>query len=183
MYRSPGLVAEVFDISPTFPSPLFYNIENVTLADWLSFDDNEMTDQNFQTFLQQITDSYGIANIGQHYLQYAADSPDIISVFDFTQTYGPNAIVLAEEVNELPSPEPGSVNWKSMIATSGGLAQVILDIYTNGGEPPSSQVRIPRYVMCSARLNVEFFSVRLDQETLRSNSLHCIVSAQLLTPK
>ena len=171
MYRSPGLVAEVFDISSAFPSPLFYHVENLALADWL----DDMSDETFP--------EYGIEQIGQYYRQYDASGVDIQDVFDFTQTYGPNAIVMAFSVNELPSPDPGNSNWMSMVATSGDLAQVILDVSTNGGEPPSSPVKIPRYVMCSTRLNVEFFSVRLDQETFRSHSPHSIVSAQLLTPK
>jgi hypothetical protein len=167
----------VFDISPTFPSPLFYNIENVTLADWLSHDDSNLDD--WQEFVQQITDTYGIEHIGQHYFQKGANG--LTPVWDFI-AYGPNAIASAKVVGDLPSPEPGSVDWQHLTVTSGVLAHDILNIYTNGGEPPS-QVRIPRSVMCSARLNVAFFSVRPDQETLRSNSPHCIVSARLLTPK
>jgi hypothetical protein len=151
LYRSTGAVAEVFDLSPTFPSPLFYNIQNVTLADWLSYDSNDD-----QIFFQQITDSYGIEDIGQQYFQNGANG--LIPVCDFRKEHRSDAIALAVVlvVGNLPSPYSGSVDWQHLYVTSGSLAQEILLLYTDGGEPPS-QVRIPRSVMCSARLNVAFF--------------------------
>ena len=172
MYRSAGAVVEVFDMSPTFPSPLFYNIQNVTLADWLNYDG---TDD--QVFFQQITDSYGIEDIGKQYYQNGANG--LVQVWDFTQRDRPDAIATAVVVGSLASPYSGSVDWQHLNVTSGGLAQEILLLYTAGGEP-HSQVSIPGFVMCSARLNAASFSVRLDQGTFRSNSPHNIVSAQLL---
>jgi len=49
-------------------------------------------------------------------------------IWDFRQVYGPNAIALAEVVGDLPSSEPGSVDWLHLTVTSGGLAQDILRI-------------------------------------------------------
>ena len=170
--RSAGAVAEVFDISPTYPSPLFYDIQNVTFADWLSYDGNDD-----RVFFQQITDCYGIEDIGQQYFQNGENG--LIPVWNFTQLNRPDAFATGVVVGSLPSPYSGSIDWQHLYVTSGSLAQEILLLYTDGGEPPS-QVRIHRSVTCCVRLKVAFVSVRLDQETFRSNSPHSIVSAQLL---
>jgi len=131
-YTSTGAVVEVFDISPTFPSSVFYDVQNLAFADWLSYDGDNPYDPNF---IQQIADSYGIEPIGQHYFQNGANG--LTPIWDFRQVYGSNAIALAKEAGDLPSPEPGSVDWLHLTVSSGGLAQDILRLYTNGGEPPS----------------------------------------------
>jgi hypothetical protein len=133
----------VFDISPTFPSPLFYNVQEVTLADWKSYDGNDNPTDD-QVFFQQITDSYGIEDIGQQYFQNGANG--LTPVWDFRQEHRPDAIASAEVVQYIPSPELGSVQWQHLTVTSGSLAQDILLLYTDGGEPPS-QVIIPRSVV------------------------------------
>jgi hypothetical protein len=154
LYRSTGAVAEVFDISPIFPSPWFYDVQRVTLAEWKSYDGNDNPTDD-QVFFKLVTDAYGIEDIGQQYFQNGANG--LVPVWDFTQVYGPNAdaIALGVVVGSLLSPDSGSVDWQHLYVTSGSLAQEILLVYTDGGEPPS-QVRIPRSVMCSARLNVAF---------------------------
>ena len=179
MYRSIGAVANLFDISTIYPSPLFYNVTNLAFEDWVNYDSDDPNDPNFS---HHITDFYGAEPIGQNYFQTGTDG--LTPVWDFSQSYGATAVALAKVVGDLPSPDsdPGSVDWQHLTVTSGSLAQDILLLYTDGGEPPS-QVKILRSVMCSARLNVALFSVRLDQETFRSNLPHNIVSAQLLRPK
>ena len=173
----------MYDIGPIYPrpgsTPLFYNVQNLVFADWLTYDGYNFTEQITESY----SEYYGIELVGQHYFQNSTTGNGLTPVWDLTQTYGPNAIALAEVVGDLPSPDsdPGSVDWQHLTVTSGSLAQEILLLYTDGGEPPS-QVKIRRSVMCSMRLNVARFSVRLDQETSRSNSPHSIVSAQLLTP-
>jgi hypothetical protein len=145
----------VFDISSIFPSPLFDHIEGVTLAKWTSYDGNDNPTDD-QVFFKQITDAYGIQDIGQQYFQNGADG--LTPVWDFAQVYGPNAIAYAEVDKSVASPawSPDSgVDWQHLDVTSGSLAQEILLVYTDGGEPPS-QVRIPRSIKCSARLDVAF---------------------------
>jgi hypothetical protein len=171
LYRSTGAVVEVFDISPTYPSSEFYNVQNLAFEDWQAYVGDNPYDPNF---IQQISDAYYIDVVGQHYFQNGVDG--LTPVWDFRQVYGPNAIALGKVVGDLPSTDAGSVDWLHLTVSSGDLAQDILRVYTVGGDPPS-QVSIPRSVMCSARLNVAFFSVRLDQETFRSNLPHSIVSA------
>jgi hypothetical protein len=153
----------VFDISSLFPSvlTLFSDIQGGALATWTSYDGNDNPTDD-QVFFKQVTKAYGIQDIGQQYFRNGADG--LTPVWDFTQVYGPNAIAYAELVGSVsssltPSPEldspSGSVDWQYLDVTSGSLAQEILLVYTDGGEPPS-QVRIPRSIKCSARLNLAF---------------------------
>ena len=174
-----GDFAYLYDISPLYTrsSPSFYNVQNLAFVDWLGGHaiDRQIT--------QQIADSFGIEIVGVLNSQSTAGS--LAPVWDLTQTYGSNAIAFGKVVGDLPSPywDPGNVDWLHLTVTSGGLAQDILRVYTNGGEP-LSHVSVFLSVMCTARLNVAYFrGVTLDQQTFRSHSPHSIVSAQLLTPK
>jgi len=128
-YTYTGASDNVFDISPLYPSPLFYNVQNLAYADWLSY-------EGFN-FAQHITDTYGAELVGRHFFEY--DANGLTPVWNFTEVYGPSAVALGVVVGDLPSPDsdPGSVDWQHLYVTSGSLAQEILLIYTNGGEPPS----------------------------------------------
>ena len=177
LYRSIGDYAYLYDISPIYTpsSPLFYNVQNIAFANWLNYHDP-----------RQIAFDYGIEIVGQYYFQNSTNG--LTPVWNLTQTYGPNAIAFAMVVGDFSSPDSplpdsdGNVDWLYLTVTSGDFAQDILRVYTNGGETPN-QVIVFLSVICTARLNVAFFSVYLDQETFWSNSPHSIVSAQILTSK
>jgi hypothetical protein len=156
LYRSIGAFAYLFDISPIYSRapPLFYNVQDLAFENWVN--------NNSYDF---INDYYGAKPIGQHYFQSGKQTgtDGVAPVWDFTEAYGPTAMAYAEVVGDLPSPDsdPGSVDWQQLTVTAGVLAQDILRVYTNGGEPPN-QVSVFLSVMCTARLNA-FFSVCLDQ--------------------
>jgi hypothetical protein len=134
LYRSIGAFANLFDISTIYPSPLFYNVTNLAYEDWVNYDGSN--------FGQHITDYYGAKPIGLHYYQTGTNG--LTPVWDFSLAYGPTAVASAKVVGDIPSPDsdPGSVDWLHLTVTSGSLAQDILLLYTDGGEPPE-QVRIP----------------------------------------
>jgi hypothetical protein len=151
--RSIGAYANVFDISHIYPSPVFYGISNLAYEDWVNYDGDNPYDTNF---VQQITDTYGAKPIGQHYYK-TGDTNGFTLVWDFSVLYGTTAVADAEVVGDLPSPDsdPGSVDWLQLTVTSGSLAQDVLLIYTDGGEPPEQVKNSPICnVQCATKCGV-----------------------------
>lgn len=121
----------MFDISPLFPSPEYYSVQDDLFFGWVGYDGDDPNDPNLTL---QITDNFGISHLGQHYF-IDNGSGGIAPVWDFRDTLGSDAVVVAALVADLPEPSP-NVDWLSLDNVSGGLADDILRIYTVGGDPP-----------------------------------------------
>lgn len=149
MYRSTGAVVQIFDTTNLFPSFEFYQIQDLAYLEWVAYSNDDPYDPNLA---QQFTDTYGIQSLGQHYFIDSADQNapkgTITPVWDFRETKGPNALVLANVTGDLPSPSAGppSVDWVELTALSGDLANYILRLYTVGGVQPT-EVSIYRSVI------------------------------------
>ena len=123
----------MFDISILFPSPDYYAIQDALYIGWAGYDGNDPYDPNL---IQQITDTYGIPTIGEHY--FISDNNGGISpVWDFRSTLGSDAVVVATVTEDLPSPAGNpNVDWLSLDAVFGDLASNVLRLYSVGGDPP-----------------------------------------------
>lgn len=118
-----------------FPGFDFYAIQNALYIGWMRYDGDDPFDPNL---IQQITGDYGIPPIGTHFfISDNSNDGGIQPVWDFRATLGPNAVVVANVIQDLPSPNgPPNVDWLHLNAISGNLASDILRVYSVGGDPP-----------------------------------------------
>jgi hypothetical protein len=124
-------VVQVFDITPLFPSPEYYAIQDDLFFGWAGYEGDDPNDPNLTL---QISDDFGIPHIGLHYF-IGDDKGGIAPVWDFRDTLGPNAVIVAAVTADLPEPFP-DVDWLSLDNVSGDLADFVLRLYAVGGDPP-----------------------------------------------
>ncbi|KAA1472028.1 hypothetical protein DENSPDRAFT_880953 [Dentipellis sp. KUC8613] len=139
-YSNTGAVAELFDISCLFKTPIFGSIQDIVFAAWSEFPDDIP--------ITAIETGFRILGnpdvLGQHYFVKnpsgaAGNSP----VFDFTSSGqfngNKNAFILAAKSGDIPSPDSKSdVDWLSLNRVSGELADQVFRVETRGGQPPTS---------------------------------------------
>lgn len=92
-------------------------------------------------YSQLLKSHYEISPYGEYY--FVEQNGSLIPVWDLrsTEAYAgnPNAIVYAQKVKNVPSPEGSyNVDWVELKKMSGGLANVIYRVDTVEGQPPST---------------------------------------------
>ena len=87
--------------------------------------------------MRLIKDQFKIHVKGQHY--FVSQNGTLVPVWDLRSSGGPNAIVFAQKVKDVPSPNgPQNVDWLELKKVSGDLANLIYRVDTVKGQPPTT---------------------------------------------
>jgi len=94
-----------------------------------------------QGLVQLMKDRYNLNVQGQHY--FVQQGSQLVPVWDFTHSGenagNSNAIVFAERVASAPSPGGSyNVDWAEFKKSSGNLANLVYQVDTVEGQPPST---------------------------------------------
>jgi hypothetical protein len=130
-YASAGAVAEVFDISCLYGTPLFDQIADKAIQIWKS----APASVTVEKIIEYIPDVSVV--LGQHYFvpNAGATSPK----WDFTSSGNSDAFVLGAKVGGLTAPTgKQDVDWLQLKNNGGGLADAIYRTDTKEGQPPAS---------------------------------------------
>ncbi|KIP06971.1 hypothetical protein PHLGIDRAFT_71863 [Phlebiopsis gigantea 11061_1 CR5-6] len=138
-FSSTGAVAELFDISCL--SEVTYEVlTDLTFAAW--------KDAPSSITVQKVIDELDIFHpafvLGQHYfIVNPITGSGLSPKWDFTsasEAYHPDAFVVGAKTGDVPAPTAPQTNvdWLSLSATQGELAQQVFRVETRGGQPPSS---------------------------------------------
>ena len=135
----------------------FSSIQNDAYNYWKSYSSSDP----FETGYSQLLKShYDISPYGSYY--FVEQNGSLIPVWDLTSTWpyagNPNAIVYAQKVKNVPSPQGSyNVDWVELKKMSGELANVIYRVDTVQGQPPST-VSSSLDLCCAVQLTFLFFS-------------------------
>ena len=167
-FRSTGAVAELFDIS-CLPSATYSGLTDLAFAAW------NAAPPSFT--VQEVISDLGLLHpafvLGQHYfivnpLTGAGLSPK----WDFTsasEAGHPSAFVVGAKTGDVPAPaDPETdVDWLSLSAAQGALAQQVFRVETRGGQPPASVSGLLAGPPPGTRGLVRFASARRARRTSR----------------
>ncbi len=128
----------MYDISCLYGTPELSTIQYDAFDDW---NDHWSSDPFEPEFSQLLKRHYGITVDGKYY--FVKENGSLIPVWDLTSTGpyagNPDAIVYAQKVKSVPSPDgPHNVDWVELKKMSGGLANLIYRVDTVQGQPPST---------------------------------------------
>ncbi|KAF8888600.1 putative malate dehydrogenase [Infundibulicybe gibba] len=139
-YTNIGAVAELFDISCLYNAPAFGNIQDIAYDIW-RVSPPAVTPEEVIALLHSAKTP---EILGQHY--YVPNPLTGVGVnpkWDFTSqganAGNPNAFVVAAKVSGLSAPTGTSdIDWVSLSALTGELAQQVYRVDTKGGQPPAT---------------------------------------------
>jgi hypothetical protein len=149
----------MLDISCLYGKPEFSTIQNDAFNDWdacPSFDPLE------PGLVQEMKNHYGITEDGSYY--FVNQNGSLVPVWDLRSNGpfagNPNAIVFAQKIKSIPSPDgPVNVDWTELKKSSGGLANLIYRVNTVQGQPPPTVSSSLKFCL-SYLINVIFFVVQ-----------------------
>ncbi|KZT25687.1 hypothetical protein NEOLEDRAFT_1241563 [Neolentinus lepideus HHB14362 ss-1] len=129
-----GAVAELFDISCLYNTPLFDPISNAAFAAW------NVTPEAPLDLISAFSGNPIV--LGQHYFIPSPTGSGVSPKFDFTSAREkghPEAFVVGAKVGDLPAPTgKGDVDWLQLKSVQGELASTVYRLQTRGGQPPAS---------------------------------------------
>ena len=129
----------MYDISCLEVDLEFAVIQEDAYDYWNSYGSSDPFESGYS---QLLNDHYNISSYGSYY--YIEQNGSLVPVWDFRSTYAgnPNAIVYAQMVKNVPSPDGSSnVDWMELNKSSGDLVNInIYIVETMQGQPPSSTV-------------------------------------------
>ena len=128
----------MFDMSCRIGTPAFSTIQNDAFNDWAAISSSDPWDPEL---VQVMEDQHGVTLAGEYY--FVKQNGTLIPVWDATSTGpfagNPDAIVFAQKVQNIPSPDgPENVDWVELKKLSGDLATQIIRVETVQGQPPST---------------------------------------------
>ncbi|THH00864.1 hypothetical protein EW026_g1722 [Hermanssonia centrifuga] len=138
-YTNVGALAELFDISCLSPS--YY--DDVTDAAW-SVWEHAPADITAADVIAALAPYHLSFVLGQHYfITNPITGSGLSPKWDFTsasEAGNPDAFVVGARTGDIPSPTDPAVNidWLSLSAVQGALADQIFRVQTRGGQPPTS---------------------------------------------
>jgi hypothetical protein len=137
-FDSVGVYAQMYDISCLYGTPELSTIQYDAFNDWNDYWSSDPFEPGFSQLLKS---HYGITVDGKYY--FVKENGSLIPVWDLTSTGpyagNPDAIVYAQKVKSVPSPDgPENVDWVELKKLSGGLANLIYRVDTVQGKPPST---------------------------------------------
>ncbi|KAJ7757101.1 hypothetical protein B0H16DRAFT_1721560 [Mycena metata] len=137
-YTTAGAVASLFDVSCLQNNANYGTLQDRAFAFW-----NNSTSPPEVTPLNVANDVGAPLMLGQHYF-IANPNGSLSPKWDFTAgpSKDPNAFVVGAKVGDILAPTNSGTNvdWLSLNAASGTLANHIFRVDTVGGQPPSSCV-------------------------------------------
>jgi len=137
-YTSIGAVAQLFDISQLYGTPLgspeFETVQDGAYVIWSKSPD---TDPLGHDLAVQLNKKFGVDLLGIH--DFVNFKGKLSPKFDFTQTtHKPDDFVISAKIGDIPSPNGNSnVDWLELTNVDGGLGEVYR-IGTKAGKPPST---------------------------------------------
>jgi len=137
-YTNIGAVAEVFDVSCFYKTFIFASLPDVVISAWKAAPPN-LTIQDLLLALSPTSSSL-VRVLGSHYFVVnPLTGQGINPKWDFTGHGNPNAFVVASKVNATAAPTGSQdIDWVSLKALTGGLAQQVYRTDTRMGQPPAS---------------------------------------------
>jgi hypothetical protein len=128
----------MYDISSLYGTSEFSTIQNDAYNHWNSYWSYDPFEPGYSQLLEY---NYGITIDGAYY--FVEQNGSLIPVWDLTSSGpyagNPNAIVYAQKVKNVPSPDgPQNIDWVELKKMSGGLANLIYRVDTVQGQPPST---------------------------------------------
>jgi hypothetical protein len=133
-FVSVGAVAQLFDISCLYGKPGFSTIQDTAYDDWAACSSINPLEHKL---VQKVEEKFKVQLLGQHY--FVNQTGKLVPVWDLRSTGGPNAIVFAQKVKDIPSPDGSSnIDWLELKGVSGGLANEIYRVETVKGPAPST---------------------------------------------
>lgn len=128
----------MYDISCLYGTSEFSTIQSDSYNYWNSYWSFDPFDPGYS---QELKYHYDIAPFGEYY--FVEQNGSLIPVWDLTHTEpyagNPDAIVYAQKVNSVPSPDgPDNVAWVELKKLSGDLANGIYRVDTVQGQPLST---------------------------------------------
>ena len=128
----------MYDISCLYGTPELSTIQYDAFDDWNNYWSYDPFEAGFSQLLKS---HYGVTVDGKYY--FVNENGSLIPVWDLTTSGpyagNPDAIVYAQKVKSVPSPDgPQNVDWVELKKLSGGLANLIYRVDTVEGQPPST---------------------------------------------
>ena len=128
----------MYDMSCLYGKSEFSSIQNDAYNYWKPYWSSDPFEAGYSQLLKS---HYDISPYGSYY--FVEQNGSLIPVWDLTSTWpyagNPNAIVYAQKVKNIASPEGSyNVDWVELKKMSGGLANVIYRVDTVQGQPPST---------------------------------------------
>lgn len=139
-FRNVGALAELFDASCVYNTPLFPKFADTAYALWKALP-STISAQSAISSLHLASTS---AHLGQHYhIVNPTTGTGVIAKWDFTSqgaTAGnADAFVVASKVAGLAAPTgTQDIDWVSLKGIQGKLASDVYRVDTRGGQPPAS---------------------------------------------
>ncbi|EPQ52252.1 hypothetical protein GLOTRDRAFT_25926, partial [Gloeophyllum trabeum ATCC 11539] len=131
-----GAVADLFDISCLYNTPLFNTIPNITFAAWNITPASVIPLELISAF------SGDPVVLGQHYYVPNPAGSGVSPKWDFTSARlkgHSDAYAIGARVGDLPAPTgPADIDWVQLNVVQGDLATVVYRTQTRGGQPPAS---------------------------------------------
>jgi len=137
-YDSVGVYAQMYDMSCLYGTSEFSTIQKDAYNYWNPYWSSDPFEPGYSQVLKS---HYGIAPYGEYY--FVEQNGSLVPVWDLMSTGAyagnPDAIVYAQKVKGIPSPEGSyNVDWVELKKMSGGLANLIYRVDTVEGQPPST---------------------------------------------
>jgi hypothetical protein len=128
----------MYDISCLYGTSEFSTIQKDAYNYWNPYWSSDPFEPGYSQLLKS---HYDIAPYGEYY--FLEQNGSLVPVWDLRSTGpyagNPDAIVYAQKVKSVPSPEGSyNVDWVELKKISGGLANLIYRVDTVQGQPPST---------------------------------------------
>jgi Protein of unknown function (DUF3455) len=128
----------MYDISCLYGKSEFSTIHKDAYNYWKSYWSSDPFESGYSQLLEH---NYGITIDGAYY--FVEQNGSLVPVWDLTSSGpyagNPNAIIYAQKVKNVPSPDgPQNVDWVELKKMSGGLANLIYRVDTVQGQPSST---------------------------------------------
>jgi uncharacterized protein DUF3455 len=120
---------------------VFSTIQNVAFNDWST---SLITNPLGPDLVKLMKDRHNINVEGQYYFVQQQNGP-LVPVWDLRSSGenagNPNAIVFAQKIHNVPSPDgPNNIDWVELQKLSGSFGNLVYSIETVSGQPPSGTV-------------------------------------------
>jgi len=137
-YTNVGALAELFDISCLYNTPLFDAMPDIAIAAWKATPAS-ITAANLISSYQTFKNS---DVLGQHYFVPNPEGAGLSPKWDFTSSafnHNHQAFVVAAKVSQAAAPTgPQDIPWVSLKRVTGKLAKQVYRTDTRLGQPPAT---------------------------------------------
>ena len=178
MCRSVGALAELFDIS-CLPERTYEVLTDIAFDAW----EKAPPSVTAQRIINGLSEFHNPLVLGQHYFITNPTGSGLSPKWDFTsasEAGHSNAFVVGAKTGDVPAPtDPHTdIDWLSLSAALGDLADQVYRVVTRGGQPPSSVSIVFDIELDVCVLLTREFSVHLALRIFPSDMFRNIVSGR-----